>query len=74
MTLTLNGQGEPLWGVSEPCEKLGSARRADGQLAGRSILYEWWFVMPPPEAGYCEATLTWVYRETCTYRCALRVE
>lgn len=74
VTLTMDGENVPLWDVSDPYEKASATFTAEGQQAGRSILYDWWFVVPHPEPGEHDLVLTWTYQETFTYNCSIVVE
>ncbi|MBZ0285864.1 MAG: SH3 domain-containing protein [Anaerolineae bacterium] len=74
VTLTMDGQNIPLWDVSEPYEKSSATFTAEGQQAGSSILYDWWFVVPEPEPGEHDLVLTWTYQETFSYTCSIVVE
>lgn len=73
VTMTLDGEAVPLWGVSDIYEK-NNTLTADGQQAGTSMLYDWWFVVPHPQPGNHDLTLTWTYQETRTYTCSIVVE
>lgn len=75
ITLTMDGENIPLWDVSsDPYEKSGGTFTAGGQQASRSILYDWWFVVPHPEPGEHELVLTWTNQSTFTYSCSIVVE
>jgi uncharacterized protein YraI len=73
VTLSFDGVMVNRWGISDPYESDSSINAATGQQRGSAIFQNWWFVVPHPEPGRHNATLTWVTDKVTEYNCAFTV-
>jgi hypothetical protein len=71
--LIFDGQDVSRWGISDPYESSSSINAASGQDRGSAIFQDWWFVVPHPEPGKHNVTLTWVTDKVTDYKCAFTV-
>lgn len=73
VTLAFDGEMVNRWGISDPYESDSSINAATGQQRGSAIFQNWWYVVPHPEPGQHNATLTWVTDKVTEYNCAFTV-
>lgn len=73
VTLTMDGEALPLWGISDPYQSTVSRRAEDGGSRGTSTLYDWWFVVPHPQPGTYHLHLRWVAEQEYDYDCQITV-
>jgi uncharacterized protein YraI len=73
VTLSFDGEMVNRWGISDPYESVSSINAATGQQRGSAIFQDWWYVVPHPEPGRHNATLTWVTDKATEYNCAFTV-
>jgi hypothetical protein len=73
VTLSFDGDMVNRWGISDPYESDNSINAATGQQRGSAIFQNWWFVVPHPEPGRHNATLTWRTDKVTEYNCAFTV-
>ncbi len=73
VTLAFDGDMVNRWGISDPYESDSSINAATGQQRGSAIFQNWWFVVPHPQPGKHNATLTWVTDKITEYKCAFTV-
>ncbi len=74
ITLTLDGEAIPMWGISEPYESETSIEASSGRERGSAMLQNWWFVLPRPQPGRYQADLRWNNTGRIeTYQCGFTV-
>ncbi len=74
VNVTLNGVAVQPWSISDPYESTSSVNLNSGQQTGQATLQKWYFVLPHPKPGRYNAEMTWAYRGTKTFNCAITVQ